>query len=132
MFRRDRRLSSASTTHHGDSALSVWIIIWSLAREYSSQWVMDSRSIPDNFQRRIGSSRRDRNRDSCSWSLTENQYLRSMIPSSTSRRSKVGHCWRNRRYSGSVQKPITRSTPARLYQDRSSRTISPAVGRCST
>src|SRR5690349_13742464 len=37
-----------------------------------------------------------------------------------------------RRYSASVQKPITRSTPARLYQDRSNSTISPAVGRCAT
>ena len=35
-------------------------------------------------------------------------------------------------YSWSVQKPITRSTPARLYQLRSNSTISPAAGRCST
>ena len=34
----------------------------------------------------------------------------------------------NRRYSSGVQNPITRSTPARLYQDRSIRTISPRVG----
>jgi DNA replication protein DnaC len=34
--------------------------------------------------------------------------------------------------SASVQKPITRSTPARLYQERSKRTISPAAGRCAT
>ena len=27
---------------------------------------------------------------------------------------------------------MTRSTPARLYQDRSSRTTSPAAGRCGT
>lgn len=41
--------------------------------------------------------------------------------------------WRmKRRYSSSVRKPVTRSTPARLYQERSSRTISPAVGRCAT
>jgi hypothetical protein len=32
----------------------------------------------------------------------------------------------NSQYSSSVQKPITRSTPARLYQERSKRTISPA------
>ena len=31
-----------------------------------------------------------------------------------------------------MQKPITFSTPARLYQDRSNSTISPALGRCST
>ena len=31
-----------------------------------------------------------------------------------------------------VAKPMTRSTPARLYQERSNSTISPAVGRCCT
>ena len=34
--------------------------------------------------------------------------------------------------SSCVQKPITRSTPARLYQERSNRTISPGDGRCAT
>ncbi len=36
---------------------------------------------------------------SCSASLTENQYLRSRMPSSTSSRSKIGHWCRNRWYS---------------------------------
>ena len=36
----------------------------------------------------------------------------------------------NSSYSRSVQNPITRSTPARLYHERSNRTISPAAGRC--
>ena len=53
-----------------------------------------------------------------------------MIPSSTSRRSKIGHWCRKRRYSSGVQKPMTCSTPARLYQLRSNSTISPAAGRC--
>ena len=35
-------------------------------------------------------------------------------------------------YSCSVQKPITRSTPARLYQERSNSTISPPAGRWAT
>jgi hypothetical protein len=35
-------------------------------------------------------------------------------------------------YSGPETNPIIRSTPARLYQDRSNSTISPAVGRCGT
>ena len=40
--------------------------------------------------------------------------------------------WRmNRVYSCGVQKPMTRSTPARLYQERSNSTISPAAGRCA-
>ena len=37
---------------------------------------------------------------------------------------------RKRSYCSSVQKPITRSTPARLYQLRSKITISPAAGKC--
>ena len=53
------------------------------------------------------------------------------MPSSTSSRSKIGHWCRNRPYSSFVQKPMTRSTPARLYQLRSNRTIWPAAGRCS-
>src|SRR5215469_16818694 len=38
----------------------------------------------------------------------------------------------NSRYSASVQNAITRSTPARLYQLLSNKTISPAEGRCAT
>ena len=45
-------------------------------------------------------------------------------------RSNSGQLCMNSRYSRSVQKPITRSTPARLYQLRSKSTISPAAGRC--
>ena len=93
---------------------------------------MDCISIGDSFHRRSGSSRRDSNRRSCSSSDTENQYLRSMIPSSTRRRSKIGAWWRKRRYSSDVANPITRSTPARLYHERSKMTISPFVGNFST
>src|SRR3954452_10305655 len=132
MFSRARRFSSLSTTYHGASEMSVCTIISSLAREYASQWVIDSRSIGESFQRRSGSSNRLRNRSCCSVSLTENQYLRSTIPASTSIRSNIGHCRRKSWYSSLVQKPITCSTPARLYQDRSNSTISPAAGRCST
>ena len=56
----------------------------------------------------------------------------SMMPERTSIRSNSGQERRNSAYSSSVQKPITRSTPARLYQERSNRTISPAAGRCAT
>ena len=55
-----------------------------------------------------------------------------MIPERTSMRSNSGQARRNSSYSSSVQKPITRSTPARLYQLRSNRTISPAAGRWAT
>ena len=131
-LRRARRLSSPSTTYQGASSMSVWTNISSFAREYSTQRARDSRSSGESFQRRSGSSSRERKRRSCSSSLTENQYLISWIPSSTSSRSKIGHCWRKRRYSAGVQKPITCSTPARLYQLRSKRTISPALGRWAT
>ena len=55
-----------------------------------------------------------------------------MIPERTSMRSNSGQERMNSWYSSSVQKPITRSTPARLYQERSNRTTSPAAGRCAT
>ena len=71
-------------------------------------------------------------RRSCSASLTENQYFRRWIPSRTSMRSNSGQVRMNSQYSSSVQKPITRSTPARLYHERSKRTISPAPGICAT
>ena len=44
--------------------------------------------------------------------------------------SKSGASFRNLLASSSVQKPITRSTPARLYQLRSKITTSPAAGKC--
>ena len=55
-----------------------------------------------------------------------------MIPERTSIRSNSGHERMNSWYCASVQKPMTRSTPARLYQLRSNRTISPAAGRWAT
>ena len=54
------------------------------------------------------------------------------IPERTSIRSNSGHERMNSSYSASVQNFITRSTPARLYQERSNSTISPAAGRFGT
>src|SRR5215472_13310779 len=54
------------------------------------------------------------------------------MPPSTMNSSNSGQTLRKRRYCSSVQKPMTCSTPARLYQLRSKITISPAVGRCAT
>ena len=71
-------------------------------------------------------------RRSCSSSLTENQYLTSTIPDRMSMSSNSGQARRNSVYSSSVQKPITLSTPARLYQDRSNSTTSPAEGSSAT
>ncbi len=73
---------------------------------------------------------RPRKRRCCSSSVMENQYLMSLMPERTSIRSNSGTVRKNSSYSSSEQKPITRSTPARLYQLRSNSTISPAAGRC--
>ncbi len=90
-MRRACRLMSASITYHGASGMSVWTNISSFAREKSTHLSRVSRSLGENFQRRSGSRTRDWKRRSCSSSLTENQYLRSRMPSSTSIRSKFGH-----------------------------------------
>ena len=66
----------------------------------------------------------------CSSWLTSSQYLMTMIPDSTIDFSTLGTASRNRRVSSFVQKPITRSTPARLYQLRSKITTSLAAGKC--
>ncbi|SHX13930.1 Uncharacterised protein [Mycobacteroides abscessus subsp. abscessus] len=68
----------------------------------------------------------------CSAADTENHSLVRLIPSLTSICSKSGAWWINSECCSSLQNPITRSTPARLYQDRSKNTISPAAGRCGT
>src|SRR5664280_3684638 len=86
---RALRLSSASTTNHGDSGVSVWRNMASFALEQSDQRCLASRSIGLIFQRRRGSCRRLWNRRSCSSSLTENQYLTRMIPSSINWCSKT-------------------------------------------
>jgi hypothetical protein len=50
-----------------------------------------------------------------------------MMPESTTTFSNTGTISKKRLASSSVQNPITRSTPARLYQLRSKVTTSPAV-----
>ena len=85
-----------------------------------------------SFQRRAGLPARSWKRRSCSSSLTENQYFSRMMPERTSIRSNSGQERRNSVYSSWVQNPMTYSTPARLYQLRSNRTISPAAGRWAT
>ena len=66
----------------------------------------------------------------CSSALTSSQYLSRMIPESTIAFSTIGAMSRNRWVCSGVQNPITRSTPARLYQLRSKMTTSPAAGKC--
>ncbi len=74
-------------------------------------------SIGDSFQPFSGSSRRSANRFSCfSWSQ-HSQYLNSRMPSSTSSFSNTGAAARKAcDLPRGWQKPITCSTPARLYQ----------------
>ena len=66
----------------------------------------------------------------CSCWLTSSQYLSRMMPDLTIARSIPGTASRNSLATSSLQNPITRSTPARLYQLRSKITTSPAAGRC--
>ena len=68
------------------------------------------------------------NRVRCSARDTENHSLTSWMPLSTNAFSRPGACCMNSWYSVAVQKPMTGSTTARLYQDRSNSTISPAEG----
>ena len=104
----------------------------SLASVYSSHLSSDARSIGLSFHRFTGSSCRFTNRRSCSDLDTENQNLTRKMPSLASIRSNSGASRRNSMHSSGRQNPITRSTPARLYQDRSNITISPAAGRWAT
>src|ERR1035437_1086807 len=127
-LRRARFLSSASTTHHGVSGLSVAANMASFDFEYSTHLERAVTSIGEIFQRLVGVLMRSWKRRSCSSSLTENQNLRRMTPERMSIRSNSGAVRRKSVYSSSVQKPMTCSTPARLYQLRSKRTHSLAAG----
>ena len=131
-LRRARRLSSERTMCHGANLVSVAANIASRAREYSNHRLREHRSVGLSFHCRSGSSMRARNRRFCSSSPTSSQYLISVMPPSTMNSSNSGQTLRKRRCCSSVQKPMTRSTPARLYQLRSKITISPAVGRWVT
>src|SRR5689334_23864957 len=88
-------------------------------------------SIGLSFHCRTGSTRRIMNRVRCSDRVTENQNFVRCSPERTSIRSNSGVSRMNSQYSSSAQKPITRSTPARLYQERSNMTISPPAGKRS-
>ena len=128
-FRRTRFLSSEGATIQGAQGESVAANIRSRARVYSSQRVNDFTSMGESFQILRPSVMRSLRRRSCSSGLTSSQNFSRMIPDSVSMRSNSGVTARNLSACSSVQKPITRSTPARLYQLRSKITTSPADGR---
>ncbi|MCY1310551.1 hypothetical protein D9M70_607510 [compost metagenome] len=89
-------------------------------------------SIGDSFQIFSGSWQRSWKRLSCISRPMLIQNLKNWISSCTIIFSKRGVCFRNCLCCSGVQKPMTRSTPARLYQERSNSTISPAVGMVAT
>ena len=104
----------------------------SLASVYSSHLSSEARSTGLSFHCFTASVWRRTNRLSCSVRDTESQSLISVMPSRASMRSNSGASLRNSAYSSGRQKCMTRSTPARLYQERSKNTISPGAGRCGT
>ncbi len=62
--------------------------------------------------------------------LQNSQILMSWMPPPTTYLSTSGQIPKKLACCSFVQKPITHSTPARLYQLRSKTTISPAAGKC--
>ncbi|MNE57866.1 hypothetical protein D3C80_1528560 [compost metagenome] len=83
----------------------------------------------ESFQILRPSSMRSRSRRSCSSGVTSSQYFNNMMPESTMACSTMGAPARNLSLASWLQKPMTRSTPALLYQLRSKMMISPAAGR---
>ena len=127
VLRRALLLSSARTTYQGDCLVSVNENILSFAMEYSTHLSRDSTSIGLIFHLFVGSLILSWNLFSCSLLLMEYQYLIKIIPDRISILSNSGHDLRNSSYSSSVQKPITFSTPALLYQLLSNNVISPLM-----
>src|SRR6266404_7308772 len=117
-------LSSERTRYHGACFVSVAASMASRAREYSYQRRNDSKSIWLSFQCRRGSLMRASNRRCCSFWPTSIQYLMRIVPPSTIYFSAIGHSCKNLRCCSGVQKPMTYSTPALLYQLLSKITIS--------
>ncbi len=110
--------------------INQWVADTGLPRRHISRIL--AMSIGENFQFFNGDQRRSWKRSSCVSRPMFSQNLKKWMPSARIMRSKFGTSFRNCSCSARVQKPITRSTPARLYQERSKSTISPAVGRCGT
>ena len=87
--------------------------------------------MADSFHILRPSWMRASSRRVCSSSLTSSQYLSRMIPGFDDRLLHERHSLKKTLHlRPPEQKPITRSTPARLYQLRSKITTSPAAGKC--
>ncbi len=87
--------------------------------------------MSESFQILRGSCIRLSRRRVCSSALTSSQYFTRRIPACTMAFSTSGVSSRNLSVSSGSQKPMTGSTPARLYQLRSKITTSPAAGKCA-
>merc|ERR1712078_458238 len=103
-------LWSLGTTCHGHASVLVRANSSVFASAYSLQRERAKRSMGDSFQRFQDRRRRSWTRASCSSSETSSQYLRRMVPLSTSIFSKGPTCSKNTSSSESEQKPMTRST----------------------
>ena len=89
--------------------------------------------MSESFHILRGSPMRLSSRRVCSSGLTSSQYLRRRMPGFDHRLlERRAPASRKRAVCSGVQKPITFSTPARLYQLRSKMTTSPAAGKCGT
>ena len=123
-----------STIDHGQSSVLVYwnMISFALVKSFHLSRCWMSRDPPTVFHLSRGFRILSFVLLICSSSDTDIQYFMSIIPDCISNFSKTGQDLKNCMYSFSVQNPSTLSTPARLYQDRSNRTISPDVGKCST
>jgi hypothetical protein len=117
---------------HGVTRESVASSILLRASVYSWYFSTLTSSTGAIFHCLSGSWRRSSKRSFCRPWDTVNHILKRKIQLLTSDCSKAGACRRNRACSCGLQKPITFSTPARLYHDLSNIVISPADGRCGT
>ena len=124
-------LLSLGTTYQGAAGWSVRASISSRARAYSVHRLRAVRSMGESFQRFQSFFRRDWKRRSCSSSDTSSQSLITFTPALTKLSSNRGASRKKLATCDGVANPLTFSTPARLYQERSKSTISPGPGRCA-
>ena len=131
MLRRPRFLSSVRTTYHGAHAVSVAANIASRARRVvvppAVRLQVHVRQLPD-LARVFDAALQPAG-------LLVGADLQPVLQRAGSRSRPSpsrtpGASSRKRSVCSSVQNPITRSTPARLYQLRSKITTSPPAGRC--
>ena len=117
---------------HGACVVSVASSIWSRAREYSYQRSRDGRSIGAQLPlpQRILDARLEA---PLLLFVADLEPVLEQDDAAVDRCSfsNSGHNFEECSCCSFVQKPITCSTPARLYQLRSKITISPAAGKCS-